>query len=590
LKLNRLVKFLLIAIISKKNIRLPWESIRILTINGIACLLGIAYFTILLIKNSNSFDYDWLSLYAVATTLILFFANRSGYYGVTRVMWIVNALTIISCYYVTLENVTVYFHYITISTIIIIIFGYENRKTGLILACLSLILFVFISSALYYTYGFIELVKRVELVDFQINFGVCFLASGIIVFINVREKYFADLIFSQAQSHTVVLESRLKSNEQKYSLLAKASGAMLLEFDLINSRITADYPLFKFGNFRSPSITMDDLLGIIHKDDKSSFSRYHDAAFLKTPGSGWTAQFRMMTRSQEYNWVNATYFTDYSNTSKTLLVSIININDTKNVQEQISKQNKLLEKANVELDNFVYHTSHDIRSPICSIMGLTNLAKRTTDLKELQMYLALVDERAKALDRFVCSVMNYSNNVRDDFKISTISLKELTSEVLVELTHLLEGCNEPLSISFFPQENTLVFSDRDRLKIILSQLISNAITYRNPARMNVCVNIAVQEDESKTVLSISDNGIGIEDTYIDRVFDMFYRASEVAKGSGLGLYLVKEIVQKLNGEVSIESKVGVGTIVRITFSKSSSFSCFHMAEPSFDTQYLQRVS
>jgi signal transduction histidine kinase len=101
-------------------------------------------------------------------------------------------------------------------------------------------------------------------------------------------------------------------------------------------------------------------------------------------------------------------------------------------------------------------------------------------------------------------------------------------------------------------------SDKARLMIILNNLIANAIRYSMNSK-NACVKISVNTDEEKAMLTIEDNGIGIQKENLSRIFDMFYRASEATPGSGLGLYIVKETLENLNGSIDVESSPGVGT-------------------------------
>jgi signal transduction histidine kinase len=104
------------------------------------------------------------------------------------------------------------------------------------------------------------------------------------------------------------------------------------------------------------------------------------------------------------------------------------------------------------------------------------------------------------------------------------------------------------------------FSDRWRLKVILNNIISNAIRYRNGRDPVIKVDVTINEHEAN--VAIQDNGKGIEEEHLPNVYKMFYRATDDGAGSGLGLYIVKEAVDKLNGQIDIQSEVGKGTIVR----------------------------
>ena len=110
-----------------------------------------------------------------------------------------------------------------------------------------------------------------------------------------------------------------------------------------------------------------------------------------------------------------------------------------------------------------------------------------------------------------------------------------------------------------------VRTDRGRLKIILSNLVGNAMKYQDQKKTDKTVFILAKQQKSEWQISIRDNGIGIEPAYKDKIFTMFFRASEKSSGSGLGLYIVQETALKLGGAVSVESEPGVGSVFTVTF-------------------------
>jgi signal transduction histidine kinase len=108
------------------------------------------------------------------------------------------------------------------------------------------------------------------------------------------------------------------------------------------------------------------------------------------------------------------------------------------------------------------------------------------------------------------------------------------------------------------------YSDTYRVSVIMNNLISNSIKYYDANKNHSLIRIAVSIDKDMAVIQFMDNGIGIEERYLTRVFDMFFRGTETNKGAGLGLYIVKEAVEKLRGDIQIESVIGQGTVFKIT--------------------------
>lgn len=143
-----------------------------------------------------------------------------------------------------------------------------------------------------------------------------------------------------------------------------------------------------------------------------------------------------------------------------------------------------------------------------------------------------------------------------------IDFESLLEESLSSLRYM-EEANKVRSIKEFTL-NAPFYSDKSRLLIVLNNMLSNAVRYRDPWKTDSFVQIKVEVNEAEARLEFSDNGIGIADHYLDKIFNMFFRASADSKGSGLGLYIVKSAVEKLDGTIDVESELGVGTTFRIT--------------------------
>jgi signal transduction histidine kinase len=221
-------------------------------------------------------------------------------------------------------------------------------------------------------------------------------------------------------------------------------------------------------------------------------------------------------------------------------------------------ENKELKKANYELDRFVYSTSHDLRAPLNSMLGLIEIAKdETEDLPTLE-YLRLLKMSAKKLDGFICDILDYSRNSRMEVNKELIDFKELLGETTQHLK-FMGDISRKVDFTIDVTGNIPVYADKSRLSTVLNNLISNAIRYQNLKVPNPFVDITVETFDAQTKITICDNGIGISKEFHPKIFDMFYRVSHQSIGSGLGLYIVKEAVNKLNGTIEVQSKLGEGT-------------------------------
>ncbi len=226
-------------------------------------------------------------------------------------------------------------------------------------------------------------------------------------------------------------------------------------------------------------------------------------------------------------------------------------------ESEILNKNTELTKINAELDRFVYSVSHDLRAPLSSISGLIQLTERSANPEETSQYLELMKGRIERLEQFIRDIINFSRNARTEIKIETVNVHELVHETF-EALKFIEGAEAMTLQDDFPDPFSIAV-DRTRLQIVLFNLISNAIQYRDPFKTNSYIRFSCDISPDQVTIYMDDNGIGIDASHHSKVFNMFYRATENSKGSGLGLYIVKETMDKLNGAVSFQSVLGEGT-------------------------------
>ena len=235
--------------------------------------------------------------------------------------------------------------------------------------------------------------------------------------------------------------------------------------------------------------------------------------------------------------------------------------------DQITEKNKELEQTNAELDRFVYSATHDLRAPLMSVLGLVNIAEIETKEASQRKYMDMMKERIQKLDTFIQDIMDFSRNTKSGVKKERIDFDILFDEILSNLKYL-SGADKITFTKEIPSDQTFI-SDRSRLAIILSNLISNAIKYHNYQLDAPTVGMQVKGLNEHFEIAISDNGPGIKPEEQPKLFDMFYRASEKSEGSGLGLYIVKEMVEKLNGTITLESTFGEGATFKITLPQGA---------------------
>ncbi|MES2733369.1 MAG: PAS domain S-box protein, partial [Bacteroidota bacterium] len=236
------------------------------------------------------------------------------------------------------------------------------------------------------------------------------------------------------------------------------------------------------------------------------------------------------------------------------------ITQRKEAEILLREQNDELKKINTELDRFVYRASHDLRAPLVSMLGLINITRLEPGETQREEYFQLMTKSIHKLDIFIQDIINYSKNTRLEIITAKIDFTSLLSETLEELKYT-EG-NEDIEKIVDMEEKADFYSDTFRLNVIFNNIISNAIRYRNP-RAKSFLHTTIRVTANKVVIEFKDNGQGIATSNLSRIFDMFYRASANNVGSGLGLYIVKEMIETLDGVIQVESTLGEGTTFRI---------------------------
>ncbi len=208
------------------------------------------------------------------------------------------------------------------------------------------------------------------------------------------------------------------------------------------------------------------------------------------------------------------------------------------------------------VDNFVYKVSHDLRAPLSSVLGLVNLSGMDGNDDNPTEYIRIIGEKIKALDNFIGDVLSHSKNLKMEVNISQVDLGRIVDQTFTELSYL-DGAQHIKRIVKI--EGIDFYSDHWRVSEIFRNLVSNAIKYRKTDSEQSEVTIKITVDHLCADINFADNGIGIRDSSLKRIFEMFYRATDQAEGSGIGLYIVKNAVEKLGGQIRVASAPGKGT-------------------------------
>lgn len=228
----------------------------------------------------------------------------------------------------------------------------------------------------------------------------------------------------------------------------------------------------------------------------------------------------------------------------------------------IERQNDELKKINTELDQFVYSAAHDLRSPIANVIGLMDLIRHEKISDRAREYLDLQEKSLSRLDEFISSIVNYSKNSRLELNLSNFDLREMIEDSIAQHQHIPHAGN--MKVKVVTEGECELKSDKDRLNVVINNLVSNALRYMDCNKEEQKLEVVCRPVEDLCEVTFRDNGVGIEKEDLEKIFELFYRANHSSEGTGIGLYLVKETVEKLGGTIHVDSEFRKGTEFKFT--------------------------
>jgi len=237
------------------------------------------------------------------------------------------------------------------------------------------------------------------------------------------------------------------------------------------------------------------------------------------------------------------------------VIIIRDITNRKITEENIKFKNR-------ELNTFVYRVSHDLKGPISSILGLVEVANTELHgIPQALRYNKLIRQSAHKLDYTLVELLKVLHVREAEVEYSTVNIYELVTEVIRNYAN--QGLLENIYTKVEVEKNLEFPTAQHFLQIVLEKLILNSIHFRKDFSSENYIYLKAEVFKDKLILEVKDNGVGIEKSIQGKVFDMFFRGNNISKGSGLGLYLTKIVVDKLEGKIDLNSEKDKGTTIRV---------------------------
>ena len=250
------------------------------------------------------------------------------------------------------------------------------------------------------------------------------------------------------------------------------------------------------------------------------------------------------------------------------MVNILKKEQIKWSLEQSEKELSMLnKKTKAELDFLIYSISHDLRSPILSVKGLLMLINQFEKLNPQQCsYLKMAESSTDRLDQTIYDMLDFADNATIELKSESFNIRVMVQEIFDDLKFLAKV---PIDFQINIAGSDIGYADRKRIKTIIKNLASNAVKYSRKEAKDSFVKFKLQEDSNNIVFEIADNGRGIPKEEQEKIYQMFYRATTDSTGSGLGLFIVKEVLSKIGGTIELESEENKGSVFKVTVPRSN---------------------
>ncbi len=307
--------------------------------------------------------------------------------------------------------------------------------------------------------------------------------------------------------------------------------------------------------------------GIIHEEDKKEIDHKFQTLFEKGKA---VFERRIIHRNGNTVWILDNARLIYNENNEIVRIEGVahDITELKEREFLIHHQNTELQKLNSDKDRFIKILAHDLKSPFTSILGFLDLLKsniREYDIDKIEEFINIINNSAKNTFNLLEHILFWvrANSGKIPFEPKKLNFETICTEVIENLR--LTAVSKDITINHFTVDEVYLFADKNMLKTVLRNLVSNAIKFTNK---NGQINIYTEINHENTIITVSDNGIGIKNTVIPKLWDFSQPISTIGtadeKGTGFGLLLCKEFVEKHGGKIWVESEVGKGSNFKFT--------------------------
>lgn len=363
----------------------------------------------------------------------------------------------------------------------------------------------------------------------------------------------------------------LTESEQRFRLVAQATNDAIWDWNMVTNKFWWNDSFEDIFGYEREKLEpgIDALFSYLHSEELEEVKNDLDKV-INHGDKQWSFEHRFRKADGSYAYVyNRAYIlhNEYGVPYR-VLGSMIDVSKLKEVQEELTLSNRNLKRINVDLDNFVYTASHDLKAPITNLESLISILKNeiSGDGKRSDMVLEKMDTSIQKFKDTLKALAEITKVQRNPDSISEfVSIKETLENVKEDIKHAIEEGDPEINEDLKVDE---MYYSQINLRSIIYNLLSNAIKYKSPDRKLV-VNIRSYEQDNYVVLEMEDNGLGMNERQQKKLFSMFKRFHKHVEGTGIGLYMVKRMVENKDGFIEVESEEEEGTTFKIFIKKES---------------------
>lgn len=384
-----------------------------------------------------------------------------------------------------------------------------------------------------------------------------------------NEEYFEAKAIPLNASYVLLLIQNVTTHEMNKKALYQRNALLQVVIDTVPPEITA---FDNQGNIMiinraalkngiAEGIDLENETLNLKPDGKTAYAE--DELPLVRAFKGEVVHDQLVIKKRENYYprtylVNAVPLKDDAGHSNGVLLAERDVTDIQNVQHQLKSKIK-------DFDMFMYRASHDLKSPLSAMQGVIDFAIDKTTDKEFLDYLRLIKKSHAMLSTTVNDLIGLTRISQKEIVLNKIILKEFVSDIVDILRQVPQA--KSLNIKALVQDGAELTADEGLLRAVLQNLICNAIIHHRPEGEDRFVLVTVISQPKSVFIEVIDNGLGMPKPVQEKVYDIFYRANLSVAGSGLGLFIVKQAIEKMGASIKLLSEVGVGTTFSITIPR-----------------------